>query len=64
MCSIKCCSTEIVMYLDIFERIIDAYGLNGLTTLIDTCEQLSGKCDYKAIEFLLKSYERISGEVK
>ena len=60
----KCCSTEIVMYLDIFERIIDAYGLNGLTTLIDTCEQLSGKCDYKAIEFLLKSYERISGEVK
>lgn len=56
----KCCSTEIVVYLDVFERIIDNYGLNGLTTIIDTCEQLSGKCDYKALELLLTSYEKMS----
>lgn len=55
----KCCSTEIVMYLDIFERIIDRFGLDNLATIIDTCERLSGKCEYKAIEFLLNSYEKM-----
>lgn len=56
----KCCSTEIVTYLDIFERIIDKFDMNGLVTIIDTCEKLSGKCEYKTIELLLNSYEKMS----
>ncbi|MCM1004578.1 MAG: hypothetical protein NC408_09605 [Candidatus Gastranaerophilales bacterium] len=60
----KCCSTDIVMYLDMFERIIDKYSLNGLTTMIDICEKLSGKCEYKTIELLMNSYEKMSGEAK
>lgn len=56
----KCCSTQIEMYLDIFERIIDQFGLKALTTIIDTCEKLSGKCEYKNLELLINSYEKIS----
>lgn len=56
----KCCSTDIELYLDIFERIIDRFGLKALSTIIDTCEKLSGKCEYKAIELLLTSYEKMS----
>ncbi len=58
----KCCSTEIEVYIDIFERIIDTFGLKGLTTIIDTCEKLSGKCEYKALELLITSYEKMYKE--